>query len=63
MDERHSLLFYLESTRFLWSPDVPLIAQSAEGIPEFEVAVYKLENWTMGSPCSDAFPHSKHLIQ
>ncbi|KAL2214506.1 hypothetical protein CC79DRAFT_1392357 [Sarocladium strictum] len=67
MDERHSLLFYLESTRFLWSPDVPLIVQSAEGVPElspeFEVAVGKLENWTMGAPWSDAFPHLMHLVQ
>lgn len=67
IDPRHSMRGYLESVRFLWSPEVPLMVQSATGepilSPEFEVAASKLENWTMGPPWAEAFPHLMHLVR
>lgn len=66
-DPRHSIQFYFESIQLRWPPDCPLFAQSETGqiilSPEFERVVFEIENWSLGPPWSDAFPHLMHLIQ
>lgn len=66
-DVQQSILFYFDSIQFRWLPNQPLFAQSDSGqitiSPEFEKAVFELENWSLGPPWSDTFPHLMHLTQ
>ncbi|KAH7112319.1 hypothetical protein B0J13DRAFT_534098 [Dactylonectria estremocensis] len=66
-DPRHSINFYFESMELIWPPDYPLFAQDDAGqvsiSPEFEMVISNLENWTIGPPWSNAFPHLMHLIR
>ena len=64
---QRSLNLYLESMQFNWSSELPLFVQGDGGqmsiSPEFELAVGNLENWHLGPPWSEAFPHLMHLIR
>ncbi|KAL2113929.1 hypothetical protein VUR80DRAFT_1782 [Thermomyces stellatus] len=65
-DLQRSLNLYLDSMQLNWPSGRPLFTQSEGGemsiSPEFEVAVCKLENWHMGAPWSETFPHLMDLV-
>lgn len=66
-DPRHSIHFYFESLVLRWPSDLPIMAQDDSGqvtlSEDFEGVVAGLENWSMGPPWSDAFPHLMHLVE
>lgn len=66
-ESQRSLNIYLESMQFNWSSERALFFQDEQGqmsvSPEFELAVASLENWNLGPPWSEAFPHLVHLIR
>lgn len=65
-DPRHSIHFYFESVVLKWPPGRPIMGQDDTGqvtlSSDFESVVTTLENWSMGPPWSDAFPHLIHLV-
>lgn len=65
-DPRHSLSCYIESLEFLWPGNAPIFTQSGGGqielSHEFAEAVNNLDNWRLGSPWVDHFPHLAHLV-
>lgn len=66
-DPRRSLNLYLESMQFNWPPERALFTQGDGGqmtvSPEFEMAVCELQNWNLGPPWSEAFPHLMDLVR
>ncbi|KAL6851245.1 hypothetical protein ACO1O0_008373 [Amphichorda felina] len=62
-----SIGIYLQSLVLLWPSDRPVLGQDETGqvvlSADFETVVSKLENWSLGPPWSDAFPHLMHLIR
>lgn len=64
-DLGRSVYFYFESMQFVWPSECPIFVQNDVGEMsislEFELAVGSLENWRLGAPWSEAFPHLVHL--
>ncbi|KAJ3538503.1 hypothetical protein NM208_g5880 [Fusarium decemcellulare] len=60
-DNRHTVKLYLESLRLNWPPGISLLCMDekrrANFSPDLERITFDLQNWELGPPWTDCFPH------
>ncbi|KAM5359699.1 hypothetical protein ACJZ2D_014268 [Fusarium nematophilum] len=65
-DSRHTVKLYLESLRLNWPPESSLVSmdgnRQANFSPDLERIALELQNWELGPPWTDCFPHLMQFV-